>query len=57
VCTVDVDNVDAYVARATAAGANVCVPRMPIPGVGWLAYVNDSEGNILGLLQQDPAAK
>lgn len=56
-CTVDVDNVDAYVARATAAGANVCVPRMPIPGVGWLAYVNDSEGNILGLLQQDPAAK
>lgn len=57
VCTVDVDNVDAYVTRATAAGANVCVPKMPIPGVGWLAYVTDSEGNILGLLQQDSAAK
>jgi len=27
-----------------------------VPGVGWLAYVKDPDGNILGLLQADPAA-
>jgi predicted enzyme related to lactoylglutathione lyase len=33
------------------------VPRMAIPGVGWLAYANDSEGNIFGMMQPDTAAK
>jgi predicted enzyme related to lactoylglutathione lyase len=57
VCTSNVDNVDASTAKATTAGGSVCVPKMPIPGVGWLAYVKDTEGNILGLMQNDPAAK
>jgi predicted enzyme related to lactoylglutathione lyase len=26
-----------------------------VPGVGWLAYVKDPDGNILGLLEPDPA--
>jgi predicted enzyme related to lactoylglutathione lyase len=29
---------------------------MPIPGMGWLAYVKDTEGNIFGMMQSDPAA-
>ncbi|MSU49670.1 MAG: VOC family protein [Opitutus sp.] len=57
VCTVDVDNVDAYVAKVTAAGGNICVPKMPIPGMGWLAYAKDTEGNIFGMMQIDPAAR
>ncbi len=56
VCTVDVDDVDAYVARAQAQGGTVALPKMAVPGVGWLAYVKDSEGNILGLMQADAAA-
>lgn len=56
VCTVDVDDVDAYVATAGANGGSVALPRMAVPGVGWLAYVKDSEGNILGLMQADSAA-
>jgi uncharacterized protein len=57
VCTVDVDNVDAYGAKATRAGAVICVPKMPIPGVGWLVYAADTEGNLFGMMQNDPAAK
>ena len=57
VCTVGVDNVDTYITNATKAGASLCVPKMPIPGVGWLAYVTDTEGNIFGLLQTDTNAK
>lgn len=57
VCTVDVDDLDAYTAKVTAAGGSICVPKMPIPGVGWLAYGQDTERNIFGMMQSDPAAK
>jgi hypothetical protein len=53
VCTVNVEDLDQYIDRATKAGASVCVPKMPIPGVGWLAYCKDTEGNIFGMLQPD----
>jgi predicted enzyme related to lactoylglutathione lyase len=29
---------------------------MPVPGMGWFAVVNDSEGNEFGLWQTDPDA-
>jgi predicted enzyme related to lactoylglutathione lyase len=56
VVTVDVPNCEGYVDRAVAAGGSIALPLMPVPGVGWLAYVKDPDGNILGLLQSDPAA-
>ena len=55
-CTVDVDDVDRYVARALELGGVVALPKMAIPGVGWLAYCKDTESNIFGLMQNDPAA-
>ncbi len=54
--TVDVEDVDAYVARALAAGGREALPKMAIPGVGWLAYVKDTEGNIFGMMQPDSSA-
>jgi uncharacterized protein len=56
VCTVDIPSVDAYVEKAKAQGGSVALPKMPIPGVGWLAYCKDTEGNIFGLMQADPKA-
>jgi len=57
VCTVDVPNSDDYLGRAQEAGASVCVPKMAIPGIGWLAYCKDTEGNIFGMLEPDAAAQ
>ncbi|MBX7105039.1 MAG: VOC family protein [Gemmataceae bacterium] len=57
VCTVDTPDVDGYSARAVALGGQIVVPKMPIPGVGWLVYCKDTEGNIFGMMQNDPAAK
>jgi predicted enzyme related to lactoylglutathione lyase len=57
VCTAEVAALDDTFARALALGAVAAVPKMPIPGVGWLAYVQDPDGNLLGLMQPDPAAK
>lgn len=56
VCTVDTTDLDGLLAKATGLGASVAVPKMPIPGVGWLAYLKDTEGNIFGMMQPDPAA-
>ena len=53
VCTVDVPNVDQYTQKAVSGGAQVVVPKMPIPGVGWLVYCKDTEGNIFGMMQVD----
>lgn len=57
VCTVDVSDVDASLKTALDNGATVALPKMPIPGVGWLVYCKDTEGNIFGMMQNDPSAK
>lgn len=57
VCTVGVENVDQAVQKATSSGGSLALPKMAIPGVGWLAYVKDTEGNILGMMENDPNAK
>ncbi len=56
VCVVDVLAVDDYVRRAVEAGGQVAMPKSEIPGVGWLAYVKDTEGNTFGMLQPMEAA-
>ena len=56
VCTVDVADVDASTNTATSNGAQVVLPKMAIPGVGWLVYCKDTEGNIFGMMQGDPNA-
>ena len=56
VITVDVDDVDDCVARAKAAGGSVALPKMPVTGIGWLAYIKDPDGNTLGVMQTDAAA-
>jgi predicted enzyme related to lactoylglutathione lyase len=57
VCTVDTPNLDEYLLGAVAHGGIIVVPKMPIPGVGWLGYAKDPEGNIFGMMQPDPAAR
>jgi predicted enzyme related to lactoylglutathione lyase len=56
VVTVDVPDCQAYLDRAVAAGGRVAMPMTATPGIGWLAYVKDPDGNILGLMQNDPTA-
>ncbi len=55
--TVDVPAVDDFAAKITAAGGKVVVPKMTIPGIGYLIYCQDTEGSVFGISQNDPAAK
>jgi len=56
-CTVDVEDVHATFQAALAAGGTAVHQPGPIPGVGYIAYVRDTEGNHLGLMQSDHNAK
>ena len=38
-------------------GGQIALPKMPIPGVGWLAYGKDTEGNLVGVMHSDPTAR
>jgi predicted enzyme related to lactoylglutathione lyase len=55
--TVDVPSCDEFVRKAERAGGKVAAPKMAIPGVGWLAYCTDPEGNTFGIMQSDSQAR
>ena len=57
VCTTAVPDLDARLAKALGSGGTLALAKMPVPGVGWLAYAKDPEGNIFGVIQNDPQAK
>jgi predicted enzyme related to lactoylglutathione lyase len=49
--TVCVDDLEDTLAKAIGLGATIALEKMDVPGVGQLAYVLDTEGNVLGILQ------
>ena len=54
--TVDVADLDQAIAGVESHGGEVIRPKGAVPGVGWLAYIKDTEGNILGMMESDPDA-
>jgi predicted enzyme related to lactoylglutathione lyase len=54
--TVEAPSVDEFTARVVAAGGKVISPRTAIPGVGYQAYCQDTEGNVFGVHQADDSA-
>lgn len=55
--SIAVVNIDETIKSIDAAGGQVVVPKMPIPGTGWMAFFKDPDGNIHGLWQDDTLAK
>jgi predicted enzyme related to lactoylglutathione lyase len=54
--TIGVDSVDGILAKIKANGGHVIRPKSPVPGVGWMAYCKDTEGNTFDLMEEDPSA-
>lgn len=55
--TIEVSSVDDFTARISENGGKVVVPKMAIPGIGYAAYCQDTEGNVFSIMENDPAAK
>jgi predicted enzyme related to lactoylglutathione lyase len=51
--TIDVENLDEMLNKVKANGGKIIADKMPVPGVGWLAYCADVEGTPFGLMQAD----
>lgn len=54
--TIEVSSIDDLFKRITQAGGKPITPKMEIPGVGFHAYCEDTEGNIFGIMEGSPAA-
>ena len=55
--TIDVVDIDESIENVTKNGGKITVPKMAIPGVGWIAYFTDPQGNVFGVMQSDRTAK
>ena len=55
--TVDVDDVEEALRKVQANGGQVIMPKEEIPGVGWLAYVREPGGAVIGMMQALPGAR
>jgi predicted enzyme related to lactoylglutathione lyase len=55
--TIGVASVDETLKTVEQNGGTIALPKMAIPGVGWLAYCKDTDGNMFGIMQPDPAAR
>ena len=51
VCTVKVENLEGVLNLVREAGGRVVTGSFPIPGIGWMAYCKDTEGNHFGIIQ------
>ena len=54
--TMEVASIEDAISRVTASGGSVVQGKAPIPGVGWFANCQDSEGNQFGVFVNDPTA-
>jgi len=54
--TIEVEDIDAAIAKVKAHGGAIIFEKDIIPGVGYLAYFKDNAGIIVGLHQADAKA-
>ena len=55
--TISVPSIEEYREKVVRSGGRLRSPKEAIPGVGLHFYCEDTEGNVVGVLQEDPAAK
>ena len=55
--TIDVPSVDKFAKKILENGGKIVRPKMAVPGVGWMVYFEDPEGNVWGLMESDESAR
>ena len=55
--TIGVPSVDTFSKTVQDKGGKVLMPKSPIPGMGWFASCQDTEGNTFGIIEEDRTAK
>jgi len=55
--TIDIASIDESIEKIRKNGGESIVPKMAVPGIGWMAYFKDPQGNAFGIMQSDKSAK
>jgi hypothetical protein len=51
--TIGVSSADKFAKKIQDKGGKVLLPKTAIPGVGWFATCQDTEGNIFGIIEEN----
>jgi len=57
VCMVQVESIDEIASKIEGSGGKVSIPKFSVPGVGWVGYFEDTEGNTFGALEPEQQAE
>lgn len=49
IITIDVSSIDDHVSKIEAEGGSIVVPKGEVPDMGYYAYFEDPDGNVIGL--------
>lgn len=52
--SIDVDSIDETIEKIKSCGGTIIKEKLAIPGVGYIAYFKDTEGNIMSIMKSDP---
>ncbi len=55
--TVGVASLDDSLETVVKSGGQIVQPKFSVPGMGYLAYIVDTEGNMFGLMQYDSSVQ
>lgn len=55
--TIEVDKWETGAKAVVDAGGELITEKSAIPGIGYVAYCLDTEGNVFAMLESNPAAK
>ena len=55
--SIDVPSVDDFSKKISTSGGKIVRPKMTIPGIGYFALCEDTEGNSFGIIQHDRNAR
>jgi uncharacterized protein len=51
--TIEVPSIDEFEAKISEHGGKVVIAKTEIPGIGHMAYCQDTEGNIFGIIENE----
>ena len=54
---IKISSVDEFKKKIEENGGTIVTPKITVPGVGYFYMFKDSEGNKLGIMQEDESAK
>lgn len=54
---VGVSSVEETLTKIKENGGEILIPKSPIPGIGYFSFFRDTEGNRLGIMEEDESAK